>query len=531
MTLDREFKISVKGEVHLGTELHLDDRPPEIRQRYRNSAAINAPETPSATAGHGMLPGEISEEHDWNYALEKTDKKVSIIDNGLKLQYALFGGPGSGKTNTLVYLLRQILRHETRHGPGGKDRPDHRFGGVILDPKGDLAKIAPRVFAEVGREDDLIIINREALQEKGGVNLLHCGLSPTEIGKILVLSALSAGLGAREPYWFQQMSLTFGAILDLMQQLDDEPPTLARMIDLAVGTEIKGGQSVPKLEKILKHAQVNSNQKTAQTAQDLLLRIDQLRSHSAGDPKNRATLEQFMRQAYDVFRESGNACYSAETRLGATPLYDQIIDDGKFVLVSPGSDELTLTRILPALVKLIVQRTVLGREDRFNSYELMNNKRPVLFMADEYHMIATQLKDEPVGDAEYFSMARHFGGLCIVATQSIQQLKSSGLGDTWESVLAVLAAIISMKTIDKSTPEEMQARAGTKSVLREVQNVGGGDGMNVSAARQRVDVPRLPKDAFALLKKGDAVLLGTTTGHDDPTEVKFAKVPYAWDPL
>src|SRR5262249_28071924 len=116
-----------------------------------------------------------------------------------------------------------------------------KYGGLILDPKAALIAEVREIFRRVDRQRDLIVVN-EADLANGGVNVIDCPLAPSDLGEALVLAARSAGIGASEPFWLQQMAKVFGSIIALMKyQRPNEPPTLAQLMDVAVGEGILQG--------------------------------------------------------------------------------------------------------------------------------------------------------------------------------------------------------------------------------------------------------------------------------------------------
>jgi len=533
------MKIEVNGRIRIGQLLELREEigpsPADFRPDYVVGSVLPAHERIPA---HRASQTRSSRE-DFQFALVDTDRDVAFENNGLTYQYGVFGGPGSGKTNTLIYLLRQLVAMRADPRDRRRFSPERKFGGLILDPKSALIGEVRRSFAEAGREreDDLVVINRRELAATGGVNLIDCPLDPGALGRIVVLAAQSAGVGGRDPFWFQQMSNAFGAILALLKLRDpDRVPTLKDMITAATGTRAKPGRakaSASLLNDLVAEVRAKIPDQRVEAAAaalaDAELNLDRIGRHAAADPKTRVTVELFMQQAFSAFRESANACYSDA---GAESIYRSIFDEGKVVLVSPGSEELTMSRILPSLIKLIVQRMVLGRQGLYRDWKIGNLERPVFLMADEYHMVATQIEGEPVGDAEYFSMARQFGGFAIVATQTVQQLKESGLGDAWEAVFGTLAAVIGMKNEDPDTIEYLQKRGGKKSVLQSQRGINVADGkVTVAENTQREDVPRIPEEALKLFGQGMGVVIGTTRDHKDPSSIHYVRVPEAWAPL
>jgi type IV secretory pathway TraG/TraD family ATPase VirD4 len=320
----------------------------------------------------------------------------------------------------------------------------------------------------------------------------------------------------------------------------NETPSLKQLMHYAVGSTYgENTPAKPNLEQLInKAAQRLPSDDAAlegkpelQDARTVLENLRRYASQASGrsDAKERAVVEQFVEQAFSIFRLAENECYSKNAAAGARSLYDQIIEDGKVLLVSPGPQKLTLSRILPSLMKLIFQRTVLSRFDRWRSGALRNKVRPVLFMADEYHTVATQLEGVPFGDSEFFSQARQFGALCFVATQSVEQLQRSGLGDAWKAVFATLAAVVFMRGQDPATRQYLEDLAGPREFRlrrRDHSRNEGKDGLSWSV--ELVEGPAIPKGLLEVFTRGDAVVVGTTEGNTVPTTIRYLTVP-KWD--
>jgi hypothetical protein len=536
---DEEFIVEVEGKVHLGERLDLELVQPPRDDLSSDPDYVEGSRLPPHERTPLLSPAaDRSKRADFVYRLKPSGDGLFMADGGLTLQYGILGGPGSGKTNLLIYMLRQVISHcADRRDPMRFD-PSRKFGGIILDPKAALIEHVRRVFKEAGREDDLVVLNSRELVRAGGVNVIDCMLAPRDLAKILVLAAQSGGVGARDPYWFQQMTSALGAIMTLFELVEKRKPGLADVISTAVGTvevdvEVRG-QKVkrrePALNVFIRKAEEELKPKPDAVSEltSARIRLEELCRHAAADPKGRVTVEQFIEQAFGLFREPDYACYSVPGASGRTNFYDDIIDEGKVVLVSAGAQELTLSSILPSLVKLIYQRTVLSRFERFHKWELHNRERPLLFLADEYHTVATQIEGERVGDSEYFSMARQMGGLCLVATQTVQQLKNSGLKDTWEGVFGTLAAVIGMKGEDADTIAYLQKRGGKKEVLQMTQGFSVAKEITVTENTQWVEVPKIPEDALKQFRKGDAVIIGSITGQEAAASISYLKVPRAW---
>ena len=516
-----KLEIHVRGEINLGDELTLEpvsavDGPSKQKRPRRIGSTL----PPWDRQRSSPLPSGKMEYESESHELRQGQTAVTLKDDGLVLQYGIVGKPGCGKTHLLMHLLGQIIAHE-------RNDPERKYGGLILDPKAELIDDVREAFRKAKREQDLIVINTRELQATSGVNLIDCMLSPGDLAETLVLAARSAGVGTGEPFWLQQMSVALGAILTLMKLLAPrQAPTLGRLLHLAIGGD---GSGRPALDSFLSEAERElKGSMTARAAvSNFRIAVDNLRRHaasSAGGDRTRLIVEQFIQQAFGVFSMENYHCYSLEAPARRN-LYDLILDEGKVVLVSIGQQEVRLTSLLPALMKLIFQRTVISRFDRYRSWELHNCERPVLFMADEYHTVATKVKGM-FGDNEFFSLARQFGALCFVATQSLQQLIVSSLEEAWKAVFDVLSAIIVMSGNDPETKKYVDELAGNKVVIVTKRSQSFSEGKEtIGVSYERLELPVIPVGTLQLLTRGRAIVVGKIGGQQEASSVRYLSVP------
>ena len=180
-------------------------------------------------------------------------------------------------------------------------------------------------------------------------------------------------------------------------------------------------------------------------------------------------------------------------------------------------------------MKLLFQRTVVSRFERYRDFQVDNRIRPVLFLADEYHTVATQLPGEVMGDSYYFSTARKFGGLCLGRDPNRPATQASGLGDNWRAIYGTLAAIIGMKVGDPDTIAYLQERGGKVEMLEITQGDSSKQGdVTVSDNYKRTEVPEISADALKQFRQGDTVVIGTT-GPAAPASIHYVHVP-EWRP-
>jgi hypothetical protein len=178
------MNIEVNGRLHIGKQR-------EIIQKAENRQARGPIFDAGRPAGmpRGQYtprlapPGELSMQR-LGYSFRDTNKEVYIENAGLKASYGIFGGPGSGKTYLLRYLLKQIFEF---NGPKSENpNSEQKFGGLILDPKANLIDDLREIAKETGRE--LLVLNTaDLIQQNEAVNVINVDLPPYELGKMIVV--------------------------------------------------------------------------------------------------------------------------------------------------------------------------------------------------------------------------------------------------------------------------------------------------------------------------------------------------------
>jgi hypothetical protein len=113
----------------------------------------------------------------------------------------------------------------------------------------------------------------------------------------------------------------------------------------------------------------------------------------------------------------------------------ELLEQGKMLALNfPIAANPATSRMLACMLKMDFQRAVVTR------ISLMAAQpdrvwRQLLFICDEYHMLATAGESDPNGDEKFFSLSRQAKCIPIVATQSISSLKGALPGDTWQVLL------------------------------------------------------------------------------------------------
>jgi TraM recognition site of TraD and TraG len=211
---------------------------------------------------------------------------------------------------------------------------------------------------------------------------------------------------------------------------------------------------------------------------------------------------------------------------GKPSLFDQIIEQGKVVLVTVGPEDPVMGKILCTLIKCLFQQSVMSRLERFNSGRLTNFTRPVFIACDEFAEIASEVPGQPMGDGRFFSLARQNGCMGILATQSIHTLENSSLAESWKSIFSNLAAKIFMGAADNETAEQACELAG--QVDWEMSSNTEGYGKDGSFSQQRSIVQRPELTPYVLthvLRRGQAVAIGSLDGRETAPMLRFIEVP------
>jgi hypothetical protein len=529
-------KIEVLGEISLGLRHKLVQKPraAEGKNRVGTGSAIPIPGTGTLQREEAGSLGEILDSSFSDHPIGE----LSIKNSGLVTSFGIFGAPGCGKTVLLMHMLKQVLGHQS----GDVDK---RYGALILDPKAALRKDVTKIVEDVGRSEDLRIINTIHLNRKrkgGGVNAIDCSIDPYELGAILVLAGRSAGIDASDPFWFQEWTNLFTASLSVLRKEEElrspaerRPVTLRKLLD-AIFDEAPKATSEDKPERVI---QLRARQLEARLASlpaderaDVLMDLQTLRRFYREGNDNIGTIEAFVTKAFGMFRRSRLRCYSDDTPYeGRPPFYEDIVENGRVVLVSISPSEPVLAKTLCTLIKCLFQRTVLARRELHSSGIITNTVRPLVIACDEYSEIASEVAGQSMGDGQFLALAREYGCMAILATQSVNVLQASSLRDTWRSVFSNFAAKIYMRLVDNETAEEASKLAGESDWNMNSQTRSYGEsGTSLSRQRDLRERKNLPSTILTqVLKRGQAVVIGSLDGGETTPGMYFLSVPRPGD--
>lgn len=534
MSAERSFKkIAVEGSIQLGNGHDLVQGP-------RTSSGI---ESMFASRGVGPEVEHDARQFDKDDALgeilefrfsPQPRRELRISGSGLTTSFGIFGAPGCGKTVLLLHLLEQVLAHSP-------DDPSRRYGALILDPKAALIDQVTEAVDRAGRRDDLFVINTERLNQKDAkpINVIDSCLDPYELGAILVLAGRSAGIDASDPFWFQEWSNLFASSLSILRThaalnptaSGPRPVSLRRLLDAIFDEEDPDADAGYPRERVIQRLARDLSGRIGELRspqqRDLLVDLRQLERFYRQDYVG--TIEAFATKAFGMFRRSRLQCYSDDTaRLGAPPFYEDIIENGRIVLVSISPSEPVLAKTLCTLVKCLFQRTVLARRDLLASGVITNNTRPLVIACDEYSEIASEVPGQSMGDGQFLALAREYGCMALLATQSVNVLQASSLKETWKSVFSNFAAKIYMRLVDNETAEEATKLAGESDwkVLSRGTSLGK-DGTSSSSNRELRERKNLPSTVLTqVLKTGQAVVIGSLDGGASLPGTYYMQVPW-----
>jgi hypothetical protein len=531
-TGDEPFtKITVEGKIRLGHRHELIQEPQKAEEEGPFVTVVSGP---SRNAGVFSVDEDtrLGQKLETQFS-EDMGKDLFIENAGLTTSFGIFGAPGCGKTVLLMHLLKQVLGHK----PGHTNR---QFGALILDPKAALGEKVEQIARQTKRDKDLKIINtlhltREREKGKPGINLIDCSFDPDELGAILVLAARSAGADVSEPFWFVEWANLFKASLGVLrrtQQLRPQAqrrrPTLKGLLD-AIFDQVPGGKPgerviLLKARELLKRI----NELPEEDRPDACMDLHTLERFFAPNyARERAVIEALMSEKLGAFRRSRLRCYSEETPDdGRTPFYEDIIQSGKIVLVSISPAEPELAKTLCTLIKCLFQRAVLARRELLAARVISNRERPVVIACDEYSEIASEMPGQSMGDGQFLALAREYGCMAILATQSVNVLEASSLKESWRSVFSNFAAKIYMRLVDNETAEEAAKLAGESDWIIKSSSQSNGPETTLGLQEGLRERKNLPTSVLThVLKRGQAVVIGSLDGGETTPGTYYISVP------
>lgn len=450
------------------------------------------------------------------------DEEIRISGRGLQACYGIFGSPGSGKTQLMLRLLRDVLQIDCQSS-------DEKWGGLILDPKGALRDRVRALLRDARRaEEDLLILHPDELCNlTRTVRIIPRDLAPEDLAYKLVMAGRQAGVEASESYWFHSWTNLFADALTVLMRSGDLP-TLRELVDAVTPKRalesLRDGE-IPEAERsIIATALDLMNARESESVHDERLQraFSSLLAFSLAEKREQHVVDVLIRRAYGTFLDERFECFSPQVQ-PATSIYDEILDDGRVVLVTASPTEPVMAKVLCTLVKCCFQHAVLARRSSADSIDGPRRKRSIFMACDEYASVASEIPGAE-GDGDFFQKCREFNCLGLLATQSVNSLRYSSLGESWRSVASVFGAKIFMRALDPETVEELQGLVGTRPVVASAPTrMDKND--RTTPGNQIITASVVPVELHVSLATGEGVLIGSTDGGASPSEVSLFRVP------
>ena len=426
-----------------------------------------------------------------------------LPERGLYTGTLIVGAIGSGKTSACMYpYVEQLLAYRAND-------PDLQLAGLILEVKGDFCRYVQEILRRHGREHDYIEVG---LDSPYRYNPLHNDLDAYALAYgIATLMTNLFGRG-KEPFWQQASTNLVKFVILLHQVVDDyvtlfqvyehviNPDKLRALIErgerhfadrtpkivvaktalietplaslLAEDGAVFGTTKIAwteAAEETLRVAAIPYEVEHAPTPESIMRRaqFDAVKRWFEDDwmriePKLRTSIVEGVSVFLSLFDDNPRVkhtfcppkeTYDTERNRNGThgiplPPIADLIDQGKVIALNfPAAMNPALARALGTMLKQDYQRAVLNRISR-SATDANSNRRPVLFVCDEYQAFATTGENEPSGDEKFFSLARQARCIPIVATQSISSLRSTLTGESWRTLLQGLRTKIFLSLSD-----------------------------------------------------------------------------------
>ncbi len=373
-----------------------------------------------ASAGNAMiwpwsenLQLVIGEIHEKDGTRKEKPEWLIIDKNGLFTGIIVFGSTGAGKTTACAYpFLDQLAKY-------GKESPDERIGGLILDVKGDFWKEAVHILERNGRREDAVIIEPGSGYYFNPVHYPHLDTKIIAERLYSVLENMNSNDGRQDSFWKDKsinllanslslirLCIGYATLSDVYEIVSDEGK-LKNMLDYA--------QNLIKLKS--KNIGIDLN--------ELKLTVSYFygADHAGLDERTKAIIKsESLRVCSDFIKPAFKETFCAPEQKLNFPGFQEVVNSGKIVILNMPESKYGLTgKIIGIMLKLDYFRTVLNRVYKAVVDNSVNVKRPVLFICDEYQNYVTSGDIE--SDAEFFARCRQSKAINIVLTQSYSSLK------------------------------------------------------------------------------------------------------------
>jgi TraM recognition site of TraD and TraG len=432
--------------------------------------------------------------YSYELAPEPNGPIVSIDGKGLFQSYLIFGGPGAGKTHLFKRLLSQAL----------SICAPQRVGGLILDPKGLLVDTVRELVENIGRTQDLSVVDGWNLDRGPNVNLLgYSALEPRDLGRLVADVALSEAGDLPDGWQVHVNDLIESAVVLIhAQQGMVTPAVLAR--DLLTRNDQGVAPIAERADRLFDD--------TREDVVDAVRRIQDYYTNT--EPGQRRFVRQIIQRSLGEMKDSKWAGISDSSAIAN--IYEETIRDGKILLLSVGQGSPAFQRSLCTLVKALFQQAVLAHGSETLRRTPDRKPNPTLLACDEYAQVATESASGLVSDSRFFSLSREYRCMSLLALQSVATGKSRFPGylrDRWEAILGNVGAKIFMRLNDVETAELASDLVGQREAEVPLNSQSSGTSKTMthsSTLTERVILP--PWLLTQTLVTGQGVAIGTLDG-------------------
>lgn len=411
--------------------------------------------------------GGGSHEESLVFSLRNALGRVALRDDdslngGYPQTVLVFGGPGSGKTHTLLKMLGQFLEQS----PGGNET-----GALILDPKGVLVGDIQVQMRAAGRPlDQLVIIGpRQGAQ---GVNLLGLDglISDRQLGHLLadIIIANFSNVADWDSFLYEYLE----AATVLLRKVDGE----CTLKSLVLGTTKFGAATAADGRATLRprfvsHAMAALQARTPFSDElradpdfvEALERIDLLVSTSEARQMRYlgqlivSSLGPTVERRFSSLSVSGLGEASID---GTSSLWRAPFDNGSVVVVSIGEGDPAVRRTVCTLAKSLFQIAA-GVRISEGVPGSPSRDRLVSLFCDEFGAVLTERDADGMSDADFFSRSRQYRCLNLLALQSVHMgLSRVTQVSRWNSIIGNANVRVFMSLNDSETAALGSAIAG-----------------------------------------------------------------------
>lgn len=404
---------------------------------------VKIPKYPYDKSKFRYIVGLVHNETD--IELSKKPYYEVIEEDGLFQNVLCTGTIGQGKTiSFLTQFLLQMIYYQY-------DNPDKKVAMLCLDVKGNFYQFVQGFAYEVGRLNDLIII------EVGGkwkYNPLHKpNLSAIELAnRMRYILELFVGSDPANSYWIGKAEDTIVELIKLIRLYNDNYVNFEELHKLGTNPEFR--------EKIIKQLQAAADN-------------GELNEEQLYDFK---TAKAYFDNEYSILPDKAQAFILSEITQMTQPFistkavkdtfcpsrseinfygFEDVIKEGKIVVWKINANkEPKVAKLIAAYLKLDYQKEIMITLEKKKTDPISANRYKVT-ICDEYQAYVTK------NDAEFLSQSREPRSVTAACTQSYTSLRETLRNeDTTNMLLQSFVNKVWMRTDDEYTTKRIMNHIG-----------------------------------------------------------------------